>query len=178
MPFEAKNSIKIEEKEEKITVNKIENINKDNTSEGVTYNSNTKKLIPKTTKLVSNTKENIKAEYNPFKKNNYKENVINSKNKRNDDISTKTTENVETNNVDNINTNHLDKSSGSNSIEDKIKNLIKENKLSNDNILKKTEKGSLVSLLSIGIKANFILFASDFKISTAYQNFLLEHSRI
>ena len=133
-----------------------------------------KNLMPKATKLVTNNKENIKAEYNPFKKSNYKENI----NKYSNISDHEEVNQKDNSQVTNVEYYQNDESYKCAYVDDKIKSLINDKVFNSENLLKKTEKGSLISLLSFGIKSNFLLFASDFNISTIYQTFLVENSKI
>jgi len=154
--------------------------------------------------LVDETQQKYKADVNPFKKT-LKPKGLSKKNFQNEDPITSTTEKTNTapSNktkstapITMVSNNHVEISNHSNmvitnnegnvggnksfyssSVEDRLKNLVKDenvNKTNHRNI----QEGSLLALINIGIRAGGVIFSSDFKVSTAYQSYLQEQSRI
>lgn len=151
--------------------------------------------------LVDESHQKIKAENNPFKK---AINITKPKSKKpeeNRSISPSSNLNKEAispkNNSSNdkqqpnldLNVNQVNKditsysfqdnnaSGFSNSIEERLKKLIKDPNFLNMKS-KVIQEGSLISLLNIGLRGGSILFSSEFKISSAYQYYLQEQSKI
>ena len=125
--------------------------------------SNPKNIIPKQTKLVSETKQQIKAEANPFKKSPAKllKKPIIVKNYE-------TTPNLIIPPV----ITKIEQPSKEDFVDDKLKQIIN-NKNTTETKMKLEEKGSLISLLNIGLRGSPILFCSaKFKITTVYENYI------
>lgn len=175
---------KIDEEKEEIVSNPIISNNKPDIN-----------IKIKKPNLLDENQEKIKAESNPFKKKfQFKPKTPMNK-VYNEDTNTKTkstTSNTDTNNsVSNNKKNGINKdnndtpifidnnnkSVNSNSIEDRLKNLVKDNIINKENTHNNVD-GSLFSILNIGIRGGSILFSSDFKLCSAYQQYLLEQSKI